>query len=598
MPKVGLLVLLIGQTTPVVANDDPALTPEAFIRAYFEEQARGDSPGLAYAYVADGRVQAVGGLGTADLGSGRAVDATTAFRIASISKVFVSLAALTLVDDGRLDLDRPVRDIVPDIAIDNPFPEPVTVRHLLTHRAGFDDRFYGDMARDPARQQPLGAHLARRLPPVVGRPGTAMSYSNYGYALVGYVVETIAGQRFADYVTDEVFRPLGMHSTGFDLTASLRARLAVGYRKQGDQFEPQPYSYVHRYPPTSLMTTAADMARFIRAMVNGTCLEARCLLSERTRSLVYRQQATNHPDLPGRTLTFMQWARNSVPGLWHDGGHVGFLAELIIFPEIGSGLFLAVNEKTTGVSGRLKRDLLDRWLPYDRPPPKAAAPADPSRFTGLYVFGRRSTADFEKIAGLLRPPLSITEDSEGRLHFRGLTLIPTTQERFVEAEKGRFQMIFAEGEDGTMRAFVDWGGSPKTLIRLSAVEHPVLHLLLFALFLIADLLIGVLLVRRAEWLGGWGPVLASAFGVLAAFIVGLGIVLTTTTSTEFRFAETFGLTALSVLPIAATVLLGAFAVWVVGYGPRTRWRWAVLAYAAAHLLFLHHWRLIGFITPA
>ena len=566
---------------------------DEFIGSYWADHASIASPGLAYAFVRDGQPEAVGGRGRVSIDETVAVDRDTVFRLASISKVFVALSALILVDQGRLDLDRPVRSYVPDVPIRNRFDKAVTLRHLLLHTAGFDERFFGDMTSVAALQEPLGAHLARRLPPVVRAPGTMMVYSNYGYALAGYVVERVAGMPFARFARTHVFEPLGMRSTSFELSADLRRRMAVGHRRRAESFVTEPYTYVHRYPATSALSTAADMSRFVRAMVNDTCLEGRCLLTEATRPLVYERQTTNHPLLPGRTLVFMEWARNGVPGLWHDGGHVGFLADLVIFPSNRSGLFVAVNEKTTGFSGQLKRALLDRLYPFEGGAPASAAPIDPTPFAGRYVFSRRAEADFEKVAQLVRPSVALTVDSEGGLQFKGLRLIPVSAGYFVEEDVGRLQMAFTPIGTGGMRMYVDWGGAPKALDRVSGFASRDLHRALFVGLPLLDLALAGLLLARARRWGRWRMVWAAMYGGLALFFVAMIIAMATTTSTEFRFGRTLGLPELLYLPWG---LLWAFAVCAACSAylrPPRGLHWALLAFVALQLLFLRYWGFLG-----
>src|SRR5262249_54584026 len=137
----------------------------------------------------------------------------TLVRPGSISKLFTGIAAMQLVDAGKLDLDRDVNDYL-DFAI--PLPTggvPVTLRRLLTHRAGFEEHFNGlsSRRRDP---EPLGRWLAPNLPRRLFPKGDVEAYSNYGVALAGYVVERVSGEPYASYVQRHILDPLGMrHST-------------------------------------------------------------------------------------------------------------------------------------------------------------------------------------------------------------------------------------------------------------------------------------------------------------------------------------------------------------------------------------------------
>jgi CubicO group peptidase (beta-lactamase class C family) len=152
------------------------------------------------------------GYGFADIEAKKPFTAdATLVRPGSISKLFTGIAVMQLVDAGRLDLDRDVNGYI-DFAI--PVPDggvPVTLRRLLTHRAGFEDHWKGLWKREP---EPLGRWLARNLPQRLFPKGDVEAYSNYGLALAGYIVERVSGEPFVSYVQRHILDPLGMsHST-------------------------------------------------------------------------------------------------------------------------------------------------------------------------------------------------------------------------------------------------------------------------------------------------------------------------------------------------------------------------------------------------
>src|SRR6202035_66641 len=154
------------------------------------------------------------GYGLADIEAKKQFAAdTTLVRPGSISKLFTGIAVMQLVDAGKLDLDRDVNFYI-DFAI--PTPDggvPVTLRRLLTHRAGFEEHFKGLFTRD-REPEPLGRWLAKSLPPRLFPNGDVEAYSNYGFALAGYIVERVSGEPYASYIQAHILDPLGMsHST-------------------------------------------------------------------------------------------------------------------------------------------------------------------------------------------------------------------------------------------------------------------------------------------------------------------------------------------------------------------------------------------------
>jgi serine-type D-Ala-D-Ala carboxypeptidase/endopeptidase len=193
----------------------------------FQEAAH--VPGLIYGIVQDGRLVHIRAMGVQDLESRRPVDAQSLFRIASMSKAFTALAILKLRDDGKLALDALVETYVPELrgwrypTSDSP---RIRVRDLLSHTGGFvTDDPWGD------RQQVLPeAEFTRMLRdgvPFTRAPGTAYEYSNFGYALLGRIISNVSRRPYKDYIEQEIMRPLGMTSTGYDIDASDRSRRAL-----------------------------------------------------------------------------------------------------------------------------------------------------------------------------------------------------------------------------------------------------------------------------------------------------------------------------------------------------------------------------------
>jgi CubicO group peptidase (beta-lactamase class C family) len=180
--------------------------------------------------VRNGRVEAVVTLGTRN--GADPVTAETVVRIASVSKVFTAAAAARLVADGALSLDADLRGDRPWLAAVAPGPEPVTLRGLLSHTAGFDDRAVGMFAREADDVIPLGDYLRAHMPHRTSVPGRWARYSNQGAALAGLVVEETTGQPFDAAVAGLILEPLDMGSSSFaqPLPPELTDRLARAYR--------------------------------------------------------------------------------------------------------------------------------------------------------------------------------------------------------------------------------------------------------------------------------------------------------------------------------------------------------------------------------
>ena len=136
------------------------------------------------------------------------------WRVASVSKALTAIAVMRLVEEGRVDLDLDVNRYLKTFQIPATFQQPMTLRQLLEHRAGLDDRFIGDGFRN-GEQPPMRSLMQQVLPARVYAPGDVEFYSNYGYGLIGAVLEDVTGERFEGYMSANVLQPLKMNRSTF-----------------------------------------------------------------------------------------------------------------------------------------------------------------------------------------------------------------------------------------------------------------------------------------------------------------------------------------------------------------------------------------------
>jgi CubicO group peptidase (beta-lactamase class C family) len=217
-------------------------------------------PGLVFVFVFGGDIAVARGYGAAQLEPRRSVDPDrTRFRLTSVSKAITATAAFKLVEDGRLDLHRNVNAYLSGFQITEE-RGTVTLHHLLTHTAGFDERLTGMAARSPAGLQPLADYLARSMPPVFVEPGRVISYSNHGLGLVGLVVQQASGRPFADFVREQLFEPLDMLRSGA-LIGAIPDDLAVAYDFADGRYQVLSPEYLQITPAGAFFTTGADMGR-------------------------------------------------------------------------------------------------------------------------------------------------------------------------------------------------------------------------------------------------------------------------------------------------------------------------------------------------
>lgn len=353
------------------------------------------------------------GYGLADKDTNRPFTAgRTLVRPGSISKLFTGIAAMQLVDEGRLDLDRDVSDYVGFAIPTPPGGRPVTLRLLLTHRAGFEEHFK-DLFSRASEPMPLAAWVAKSLPPRIFPNGDVTAYSNYGMALAGYVVERVSGESFPTYVERHILTPLRMERATFrqPLPESLAPLMAKGYRGLGwpplDYFET-----IAAAPAGALAATGEDMGRFMRAILNGGELDgARILPSARLEQMLTR-------DAPGGELglVFIMRRLGGAEAVGHGGGTQAFFSDLELFRESGVGVFVSRDGFSDQQSPPdVAQALAKRLAPEEAP--AAAVPADP-RLAGVYRGSRRAETNFMSVMALASQQL-IRVEPDG-----GLRLLP------------------------------------------------------------------------------------------------------------------------------------------------------------------------------
>jgi len=196
----------------------------------------------------------------------------TVFRIASMTKSFTALAILKLRDEGKLSLDDPVMRYVPALAelsyptADSP---TITIRHLLTHSEGFpEDNPWGD--RQLAQTNETIRAWMRAGIPFSTAPGTQFEYSNYGFAILGQIVAKASGRPYADYVRDNILRPLGMSSSTFEMSDVPQDRIALGYRREDNAWKAEPILAHGSFGSMGgLWTNAHDLARWVAFLMSA-----------------------------------------------------------------------------------------------------------------------------------------------------------------------------------------------------------------------------------------------------------------------------------------------------------------------------------------
>ncbi|MFQ3595907.1 MAG: serine hydrolase domain-containing protein, partial [Sphingomonadaceae bacterium] len=251
--------------------------------------------GAVVAVVHRDRTVLLRGYGHADIAADRPVDpAQTLFRPGSVSKLLTWALLMQQVEAGRVGLDDDVGRWL-DFPLSSFESEPVRVRHLLNHSSGFNE-VSGIITRDPATLKPFREWMREKAPRRLWPAGTEVAYSNYGSALAGIIVEEATGLPFVEAADARLFAPLRMLSTTFrePLPPALARRMATGYRMEEGQLVAQTPEWISAIGPAgSVSTSAPDMLRFMRMLLNGGKLDgARVLKPETVRFLMADSMAS------------------------------------------------------------------------------------------------------------------------------------------------------------------------------------------------------------------------------------------------------------------------------------------------------------------
>jgi len=565
---------------------------------------QGHVPGTAVAVVYDGRVVFLKGYGQARLDSAGHVDPSrTLFRIGSVSKSVAAVAAMQLVDAGTLDLHKDIRAYLPDVQL----RYGATAHQLLTHTAGLDERFVGAYTDSPEHLVPLAAHMRLALPRQIHPPGTAYSYANYHFALLGLLVERLSGSTFERYVADRVFVPIGMRSSTARQPPqpALAENLAASYRWENGRQEGVPYRYTFAGPSGGISTTAADMGRFMLALLGDGSADGGRILSPAARAMLLAQQFTPDPRIPGTAYGLHHWLTHGLRLLHADGTLGDQIGVLVLAPEERLGVFVASNA-LPGVANQVLEPLLTHVVgpPAPVPPPTALpdAPRRAPRFAGAYRDYHHTRSDMTRLVALMPSVQSrVAAAPDGSLSWRGRRWVEVAPSVFRSADS-LDHIVFRHDTEGNVAELHAWGA---TYERIGWLEQPPVHLAFLASCLVAFLAYALsrgvrALRRRPPATEGRAGIRCAVFVALAnvAFLAGLFARLPDPGAMVPLPLPVVLWLSLPLASLAATVVLVAFAAaaW------RKRW-WTpaerlgfttVAALAAAFPAFLNYWKLLGF----
>src|SRR5215216_548178 len=261
-----------GKNASTAASRQEGPTDRAEMEAFLDEELGREMEkhhiaGAAVSVVKDGKLFFAKGYGSADLENKTPVDPEqTVFRIGSVGKLFTWTAVMQLAEQGKLDLDEDINAYL-DFRIPDTYPQPITLKDLMTHTSGFEDRLRGSVVSDADDLLPPRQWLVSHMPARVRPPGDIAGYSNYNAMLAGYIVARVSGEPYDQYIQEHILNPLGMvHSTAQSpIPPDMRSDASVGYTYEDGAFQVFPYYTAQPavWPSGAHQASVTDMARFM-----------------------------------------------------------------------------------------------------------------------------------------------------------------------------------------------------------------------------------------------------------------------------------------------------------------------------------------------
>ncbi len=606
--------------------DDPAQL-EAFVDGVVKPlMVNNSSPSGTVAIVKNGELLLAKGYGFEDISEQEPVDPfSTLFRPGSVSKLFTWVAVMQQVEQGKLDLDADVNQYLENFQIEDTFEQPVTLWHILTHSAGFEDGGLGYLIiEDPDRAVPLDEAMAQYQPKRVNPPGAQTAYSNYATALAGLIVANVSGLSFNEYIQQNIFDPLGMTNSSFEepLPGRLAERMAISYSTEAGDFVEKPFEIVASFGPAgALSSTATDMVRFGQAVLNGGALDGNRILREETMAQMLQNQFSHDERLMGMGLGFYASDYNGYRVMGHGGDTQWFHSYLGIDAANDLTFFVSFggpggSEVRTSFAPAFYKEFFPRMEAPPVPPEDFTSRA--MKYAGAYGFWRSNFSKVEKAMGL----------------GGGVTVMPTANntlavalgdnvKQYAEVEENLFRevnpnvallggmsprlMAFQENESGEITGFILDGLPFMSLRKLSAYETANFSFTWLAISLV--ILLAVLLRRfyqraaiRSLGAQDRSAIRAAVIAAAANWVtVLLGVIVISVVSDRLMAEVPVLLKIWLVLPVIATLaglylLFKTFSVWSGGLlgGTWARVRYSFVCLAGLFMCwFYYFWNILG-----
>ena len=549
------------------------------------------------------------GYGWQDKGLSTEVNSNTPFNVASVSKVFVAIAMMQLIESGKVNLDDPVNKYLNEFKIGT---DKVTIRNLLTHTSGLDVML-NDTQLPEEPLMSMASYFKNNISEVVFEPGDQINYSNHGMALAGHLVEIVSGLDFSAYVEKNILEPLGMDMSTFE--QPIPESIAGEFGKQ--RFDQQ--EWVIPYPSASLVSTANDMSEFMKLLLSE---KESPVLSRNAVDKILSRQFSPLQDMPGIGLSFFESDLNGYQVFYHTGSKDHF-AILALIPELKLGIYMAMSGDHGG--SQLRQTLVERIISECFPKKRADKEFDhmynairsdthgTNDYIGDYRFNLIPQKSIGKLNGLISD-MTIEEGSNGHLIADKSYEIRMFKKDLFRTSNGAY-IYFRRNDKGQVKnMFIN---SPLrdsvSLVKLEWWEKSEVHIILFLfaactvfISLISFLIIGIGKIYQKrnlfkssgeKWL--WRYYILSVLAFVIIPITGVVMVYTSEYRSTYRLNHIISIVQIEILIamfLGAVSILLLYVLWKNGYWSK----WSRIVYtlfcSGILLLFwsLEYWSVLAY----
>ena len=546
------------------------------------------------------------------------------FDMGSIPKSLTAVAILQLYEKGLLQLDAAIDQYLKELSFQYLNDKPITIHHLLTHTAGFEDISNIETASPKPEKVPsLLSFLKRKQPKQILEAGTTAIYSNYGYGLLGRIIENVSGQSFQNYMHENLLIPLEMTHSSFKslLSEKLEVNRVLGYEVINGETQVAPINFQHNLPAAGLRATTTDLSNFGIMLLNLGKYKNRHIISKNSLQKILATNFRNHPQLPGLGYSLRELILNGKRAMAQNGGWQGFNNDIIFLPEANLGLVISCNtDDNQEISEAIWQGFMDYLYPKKAKALKTQqvniTPKLLQSYIGKYRSNTYSRSTLLKLGALLgfipEYEISLQEDT---LQINGYPLIPKDKDLF-ERSTGSYLLAFNRNKEGQIIRMFRSDDPYSSYERLSPMQDhswKLYFLLLILVLLFCYLMASLIFLFQRKQKASNPNDEAWNFGKLIHRTLVTAILLSFLFLLTFAWAFSlqsfwdlqFGMTPAILFSLSIPIIIlilfcllsfGSVLVWAkkIWSFPRRVFFTIEILMLLLFLLFLNYWNLLGF----